>query len=707
MKKVIILLLSILLLIMPNSIRALTEDQARKAITNYAYYIYNEKKNDISYVNPSEVNQEKIFLGYKTQNNTYAMDCNAFVGFVVYNAFRIEANEKGGINQPSKGDGYLNSSGRVALNGVNGWSTHSSYYNSKMYSLRQGEKVQDAVKRINLEARLKPGDLIGIVGYSEKSYANQDSSNKSAHIMIYVGDGKYIHNRSDGVSLDTLSSISYGNRVGSSFPDSKGDMGPHGSITILTLQNYDKIPTSVLNGYRYPDEKGNLVLEKVNNNTNNNSNNSNKQKNGHWEYVVDGLHLCEREDTAPIVKAVNLLLQIIRISVPIVLIISLSIGFAKAVSKPDELEKIKKSSIAKMIAAVLIFLIPTFVSIITRLVGFEVSFNECIAMSKDPKPIKYWVEDPAEAELVKNGVYIMLTSEEVTGYYFSKKKEELTENSASWIPSTKNTIDFILLPGKYYIYIRTEKGIVEKEVEVNASDIIVTNNVKDITFLTTDLDKYLLSKGSSLSEFNEAMARSVSIAGIYSKDGAAAASLALTQMLYIKYKIKIPYGNTHGNHIQIGAIGSWGSSNIYGLERDGNMLHQGMHCGGFVAWSYAQANFDMNPGIGSNATLCRWRYGSYTNFTSKDRGSIGDTLTYARSCEQSVHVAVINAIDDKGYYLTEANAITGSVDGHSYVYENIGIVTTYNKFGERWHGYLDMSPTVQYHRNKKSIPSGF
>lgn len=34
----------ILLLLMPLKIKALTEDEARKAIVDYAYYIYNNKK---------------------------------------------------------------------------------------------------------------------------------------------------------------------------------------------------------------------------------------------------------------------------------------------------------------------------------------------------------------------------------------------------------------------------------------------------------------------------------------------------------------------------------------------------------------------------------------------------------------------------------------------------------------------------------------
>lgn len=718
MKKIYLIIFLIFLSLIPQNINALTENEARKAITDYAYYVYNNKKGEITYVSPKEVQQERIFLGYTTSNNKYAMDCNAFAGFIVYNAFQIKANSKGGIDQPAKGDGLLTSSGRPALNGNDGWSTHSSLYNSKSYPLKAGETVQSAVSRIDLQSKLKPGDLIGIVGFGASSYSSQEESNKSTHIMVYVGDGKYIHNRSSGVSLDSITSISYGNRVGSKFPDVKGNMGPHGAITVLTLVNYESLSSDILEGYRFPDGNGKLVITKKQSGEkpSNDDPSSSSSTPGHWEHVAERLHFCEREDTAKIVRLFFLLIEIVRVAVPIMLIISLMLTITRAVINANEFDKIKKEVVVKVVASILIFLVPTFVSLITNIAGFEVSFAECREMAKSPKKVNVWVDGEEETTTVEDeelkveqkGIYIVLSSKNVTGYYFSNKKETLTIDSNLWIASNKDKIDFILLPGTHYMYVKTSNGkIFEKSVNIKSSDIIVTNDVKDIKLLTTSLDAFLKEKGSSIDEFNDAIARSVYIAGGQTKAGASAASLALTQILYIKYKVKIPYGSSRGNHVAIGVPPVWGSPEVTSLEKKGNFLNQGIHCGGFVAWSYAQANFDMNSGIGSSSTLCRWRYASIKGIGSNDKGEVGDALTYATACEQSSHVSIINAIDNQGYYLTESNAVTRTIDDVKTLLNNIGIVTTYDKFGDRWHSYLNMDLTVGYRKKNTPLEKGF
>lgn len=722
MKKIYFKLLIILLCISPIFVSALSEDETRKAITDYAYYVYNNKKSEFSYVSPSNVNMEKILLGYKTQNNTYATDCNAFVGFVIYNALRIEANANGKIPQPSKGDGPLNSSGRAALNGVDGWSSHSMYYDSKRYALQKGETVQSAVSRINLQSKLKPGDLIGIV-----AYASSESKDKYTHIMVYVGDGNYIHNSSKGVSLDSLSSISFGNRVGSSFQDDRGNMGPHGSITVLSLKNYESLSSTLLNGFRYPKGNGGFIIE--NQKSSGDSGNPSKPRTitipGHYEPVSEELHLCERKDTAKIINLIYLLVQIIRVVVPIILIIGTMIKLIKAMTSPNEINRIKKTIITNVVAAILIFLVPTFVDLITMITGSYDDYHECLEFSKNPKDPYIWVEEQTIEEnnntdssktdsskditINKNGTYINLISKNVSGYYFSNKKETLTAVDTKWIESNKNVIDFVLLPGTYYIYVRTKDGnIHSKTIDVKPSDIVVTNDSKDIKLLTTSLDNFLKSKNSSITELNEAIARSVYIAGGSSKSGAAAGALALTQILYKKYKIKIPYGNIHGSNLVMGAPSNWGSTDVNSNEKKGSFNNQGIHCGGFVTWSYYQANFDMNSGIGSSAQICGWGYGSLKRISSNNKGQVGDVLTTAKTCNESKHVSIINAIDDKGYYLTEANARTKTINTIRTMIDNIGVVTTYDTFvSNRWTTYLDMSLTVNKKKRSTILQTGF
>lgn len=715
MKKILLFLFTIILLI-PIYTKALTEDEARKAIVDYAYYIYNNKKDDIVYVEPKLVQQEKIFLGYKTQSNYYAMDCNAFVGFVIYNAFRIEANANGSIPQNGSKDGPLTSSGRPALNGNDGWSTHSSLYDSNRYMLKKGETIQSAVSRINLQSKLKPGDLIAVVGFGSSSYNSQEEANKSTHIMIYVGDGKYIHNRKQGVSLNDLSEISYGNRVGSTFPDSKGNTGPHGAITVLTLRNYESIPSSVLDGYRYPTGTGSLIIENASSTTPQTPH----QPKCRYQ-AVEGLQLCERKDIAGIVRIITTVILIIRIAVPILLILSIMIALVKAITKNDndELNKVLKTSVKKIIAAVLVFLIPTFVNVIMMIASVDIKFDDCIELSKNPKETIEYVcdgEDGGDTPVAdddtdykKDGTYITLSNKDVTGYYFSSNKESLTDSDSRWIPSSKNKIDFVLLPGKHYAYIRTKNGIIEKEINITTKDISVTNDKTDITILSTDIDTFLKSKGSSLEELNKTIERSVYIAGGSSKNGSAAASLALTQTLYNKYKVKIPYGSTYpGSHIVNGVPPSWGSDKVTSTMKKGLFLNSGIHCGGFVSWAYTQANFSMSSGIGSSKQICGWGYGRLHKITNTNRGNVGDVVTYAKTSDESKHVAIISAMDENGYYVTEANARTKMIDGVKTLIDNIGIVTTFEPYNNtRFISYIDMSNTVSSKLKKTSLSNGF
>ncbi len=765
MKNKFILFLFLILLIIPFKINALTENEARKIITDYAYYLYSNKKSEIVYVSPKDVELEKIYLGFTTKtdsgNKYYAMDCNAFVSFILYNALQMQVNSNGKISQPQSGDGYLTSSGRVALNGYDGWSSHSSYYSSKSYRLSKGQTIQSAVSSYDIINKLEPGDLIGVIGYSSSSYSNLDSVNKSSHIMLYLGNGKYIHNRGSGVGIDSLDSISYGSRMGSSFADSKGNTGPHGSITILKLKNFENLSAELLNSFRFPDGIGNLVISKISSSSNdesndddnvssgasdnisNTSNSSGGSSSGSSSYTsgtyvtVTGLRFCERSDIASSIRLIGEIIKIIRIIVPIILIVSCIISMVKAIINVNENKNVMRSVSLKAISAVMIFLVPTFISIILKLNNYNFNFEECLTLAKNPKAVVEYVEGTAytndsnistedngdkdgnssenntskenNLSLNKNGTYITLKNSDVTGYYFSNSKENISVNDSKWISSTKEDIDFVLLPGEYYIYSKNSSGsISEKHININTSDIVVTNDVADISLLKTDLSEYLLSKGSSLEQLNDAIARSVYIAGGSTKSGAAAASLALTQILYKNYKIKIPYGNTHGVHLVKGAVSSWGSTNVSGNEKKAKFNNVGIHCGGFVSWSYYQANFSMNSGIGSSAQLCRWSYGDLKRITNSNKGSIGDVLTYATECDKGKHVAVINAIDSIGYYYTEANASLSVINEVRTLTNNIGVVTSYSRFSEnKWKSYLDMTKTVNGKAMSNSLETGF
>ena len=704
MKKILLILL---LIVLPLKINALTETETRTLIKNYAYFMYEQKKEDVLYVKPSEVKHYEINKGYVTQGGKYGMDCNAFVGFVIYNAFRIQSDANGHINS-----GELLASACPALNGNDGWCSHSSYFSSKMYSLRQGENIQSAVKRYDLASKLKPGDLIAVVGYANSSYPDESSKNKFSHIMIYVGNNKYIHNTGSGVEMGDLNSMSHGNKVGSKFPDSKGNYGPHGSITILSPKNYESLSSDLLNGYRYPTGTGSFTII-------NGSSSSDPSSPSKPPQHIEVVPLCQRRDISKLIKIVQIVIKIIFIGVPITLMISLMIDLMKAVKGDNDLDKVKPLIVKKCVSAVLIFLVPTFVNLILDITGKDFPIAKCIEMAKNPADQDYYVIDDGSGDtedlpseelgMLQKDIYFVLNTKNITDLYFTNKKETPTGSESGWVPTKgKNNIDFVLLPGEHYIYGKNNSGkIVEKSVTIKSSDIVITNDKTDKKLLSTDIKTFLSKNGSSIDELNDAIERSIYIAGGSTREGVSAASLALTQILYEKYKIVIPYGAARIANTTLGVPSVWGSTDVTSLEKEGQFYNQGVHCGGFVTWAFTQAGYKMNSGIGSSGQLCGWGYGTLRSSTSKQRGQVGDVLTFATECQKGKHVAVINYIDENGYIYTESNARVTTVNGVRTLLTNIGVVTSYSKFNtNRWASYLDMSNTYQY-KQGITISNGF
>ena len=74
------------------------------------------------------------------------------------------------------------------------------------------------------------------------------------------------------------------------------------------------------------------------------------------------LNVCDLPDVLKVMRIVNIAITIIKVIVPIILIVSAMIDFARAVSN-SELNKISKTMINKVIAAVLVFLMPTLLPI--------------------------------------------------------------------------------------------------------------------------------------------------------------------------------------------------------------------------------------------------------------------------------------------------------------------------------------------------------
>ena len=117
------------------------------------------------------------------------------------------------------------------------------------------------------------------------------------------------------------------------------------------------------------------------------------------------LNICDNGDVLSVMRIVNITVLIIKIAIPIILILSLSINYLKAVytSDNDALVKANKQAVNKMIAAILIFFIPTFVNVLVKLGSSENGYSNCNI--DDPElGFRWWVSGESFDKFYANEV---------------------------------------------------------------------------------------------------------------------------------------------------------------------------------------------------------------------------------------------------------------------------------------------------------------
>ena len=100
--------------------------------------------------------------------------------------------------------------------------------------------------------------------------------------------------------------------------------------------------------------------------------------------VMSILNICDNADVLSAMRMVRILIMIIRIAVPIILILSLMIGYLKAVKNIDDLalNKVNKTAINKIVAAILVFFIPTLVNLLADILDVNKnSYISCIKIA--------------------------------------------------------------------------------------------------------------------------------------------------------------------------------------------------------------------------------------------------------------------------------------------------------------------------------------
>ena len=100
------------------------------------------------------------------------------------------------------------------------------------------------------------------------------------------------------------------------------------------------------------------------------------------------LGICDSAEVLSTMRIIKICIQIIKIAVPIILMITIAMSYTKAIASNDNdaIKKAHQSMIKKMIAAAVIFLVPTLVGITAKLTYNNLEYMKCIA-SANPEGI--------------------------------------------------------------------------------------------------------------------------------------------------------------------------------------------------------------------------------------------------------------------------------------------------------------------------------
>ena len=260
----------------------------------------------------------------------------------------------------------------------------------------------------------------------------------------------------------------------------------------------------------------------------------------------------------------------------------------------------------------------------------------------------------------KDGVIITVKAKpvntDVAGYYFSYDNTLPDKSTGGYISTSSNSIDVVRLPGSTYVWVEDTSGRISevKRVSISNDALIITSSYNYKTLKGQTLDSYLTSKGWSIDELNNLMARSVRAAGLYTKDAAATSAIALQVVLSQKYGIKLPYW-WGGKSWDFGANKSWGTyREKYSETYDRWYYYYGMDCSGFVTWAYVNAGYNIKKG----------QYPSYWSSANKialtkENGDVGDFIV------QDGHVKMIVGKTSTGFICAEA-AYGMCISTHAY-----------------------------------------
>lgn len=354
------------------------------------------------------------------------------------------------------------------------------------------------------------------------------------------------------------------------------------------------------------------------------------------------LSICDNPDVLKIMNIIVLFINIIKIAVPIILILALMIRLTSAVAKSNEdaIASIKKTAPANVIAAVLIFLVPTLVGIVTKisfpnseyakcLVGIS---NESISLSYESR-IEGLIENAektlsmssynAALNYLKNikdenkkneykkrldavyekilesqkiqvksvnivdtvvNIEVSTGSKKVAGYYFSSIEKTPALDGYDWINTDSAKFKTVKFPGTYYLYVKDTNGYITEPTKVVVPENFdVTLMHKGKKLMPVSFATYLPKHGSSLEEFNKKIASYNKRHGLRTRESVVVGAMAFTSEVQ-SWGYYMPYGGSNDTISK----DSWGVYKYWGGGES-----RFLACDPFVVWCYKNAGLNI------------------------------------------------------------------------------------------------------------------
>ncbi len=291
----------------------------------------------------------------------------------------------------------------------------------------------------------------------------------------------------------------------------------------------------------------------------------------------------------------------------------------------------------------------------------------------------------------KDGVIITVNARkvgrEITGYYFSYNNTRPNKSTGGYVATNRESIDVVRLPGTTYVWVEDNNGNVSEAstISIGNDAIPITTSSTYKTLKNMSLETFLANQGWSKAELDKLIARSVRAAGVYSKESAATAGVALQLTLAQKYKIKLPYW-WGGKSWEYGTTASWGSyKEKYSEKYDKWYYYYGFDCSGFVTWAYRNAGYNIQRGQYPSYSGS----GQYARSFTRENGEIGDFIGTPG------HVKMIIGHTDDGFICAEASQ---------------GVNTIIHKYSKKSGAYIVKGEMIAAKYPKDplaSIPTGF